>query len=64
LTDFKFYVGFTSDLMQRFEARNSGLVPSTKHRRPFELIYFEGCRSKEDAIHRVKYLKAFYGKMF
>ena len=64
LSDFKFYTGFTSDLMQRFEAHNSGLVPSTKNRRPFELIYFEGCRSIEDAIHREKYLKTFYGKMF
>ena len=64
LVDFKFYTGFTSDLMQRFEAHNSGQVQSTKHRRPFELIYFEGCCSIEDAIHREKYLKTFYGKMF
>jgi len=64
LSDFKFYVGFTNDLMQRFEAHNSGKVASTKNRRPFELIYFEGCRSREDAIHREKYLKTFYGKMF
>ena len=64
LTDFKYYVGFTSDLMQRFEAHNSGLVTSTKNRIPFELIYFEGCLTKEDAIHREKYLKTFYGKMF
>jgi len=64
LTDFKFYVGFTPDLMPRFEAHNAGKVPSTKNRIPFELIYYEGCRSKEDAIHREKYLKTFYGKMF
>jgi putative endonuclease len=50
--------------MQRFEAHNDGKVASTKDRRPFELVYFEGCRSKEDAIHREKYLKTFYGKMF
>jgi len=64
LTDFKYYVGFTSDLMLRFEAHNEGKVTSTKTRRPFELVYFEGCISKEDAIHREKYLKTFYGKMF
>jgi len=64
LSDSKFYVGFTSDLMQRFEGHNTGKVPSTKNRRPLELVYFEGCRSKEDAIHREKYLKTFYGKMF
>jgi putative endonuclease len=64
ITDSKLYVGFTSDLMQRFEAHNSGTVASTKNRRPFELIYFEACRSKDDAIHREKYLKTFYGEMF
>jgi putative endonuclease len=50
--------------MQRFEAHNAGRVQSTKNRRPLELIYFEACRSEEDAIHREKYLKTFYGKMF
>jgi putative endonuclease len=50
--------------MQRFEAHNSGKVPSTKKRIPFELIYFEGCKSQEDATHREKYLKTFYCKMF
>jgi putative endonuclease len=64
LTDSKFYTGFTNDLIQRFEAHNSGQVPSTKNRRPFKLIYFEGCCSKEDAMHREKYLKTYYGKMF
>ena len=61
---FQFYIGFTADLMQRFEAHNAGKVASTKDRRPLELLYFEGCRSQEDAIHREKYLKTFYGKMF
>jgi len=58
------YVGFTRDLMQRFEAHNKGRVESTRNRRPFELIYFEGCLSKDDAIRREKYLKTHYGKMF
>ncbi len=62
--DFKFYTGYTSNLMQRFEAHNAGKVTSTKNRKPFELVYFEACRSREDAIHREKYLKTFYGKMF
>jgi putative endonuclease len=62
--DLKYYTGYTSNLMQRFEAHNAGRVQSTKNRRPLELIYFEACRSEEDAIHREKYLKTFYGKMF
>jgi len=62
--DNKNYVGFTSDLMQRFEAHNKGRVESTRNRRPLELIYFEGCLSKDDAIRREKYLKTHYGKLF
>jgi len=62
--DNKNYVGFTSDLMQRFEAHNKGRVESTKNRRPLELIYFEGCLSKDDAIRREKYFKTHFGKMF
>ena len=37
---------------------------SAKHRRPLELIYFEGCLCQDDAIKREKYLKTHYGKMF
>jgi putative endonuclease len=28
------------------------------------MIYFEGCRNRDDAIRREKYLKTHYGKMF
>jgi len=64
MVDNKNYIGFTSDLMQRFEAHNKGRVNSTKDRRPLKLIYFEGCLSKDDAIRREKYLKTHFGKMF
>jgi len=62
--DGKKYTGFTSDLSSRFEAHQKGKVFSTKNRRPFKLIYFEGCISKADAIKREKYLKTHYGKMY
>ena len=55
--DGKKYTGYTSDLPLRFEAHQKGRVISTKHRRPFKLIYFEGCLSKDDAVRREKYLK-------
>jgi len=41
---------------------NSGKVISTKNRIPFKLIYFEGCLNQQDATHREKYLKTFWGK--
>lgn len=62
--DFKFYVGYTENLKSRIEQHNKGKVESTKHRIPFELIYFEGCTNKKDALRREKYLKTHYGKMF
>lgn len=62
--DGKFYTGYTENLKLRLEQHNRGEVISTKYRRPLVLIYFEGCLSKEDAMHRERYLKTFYGKMF
>lgn len=58
------YAGYTNNLKLRFEQHQSGLVKSTKHRRPLKLIYFEACLSKVDAIKRERYFKTHYGKMF
>jgi len=62
--DDKFYVGFTKDLKLRFEQHKNGFVESTKDRRPLELVYYEACLNKEDALHREKYLKSYHGRMF
>ena len=62
--DGKMYTGFTKDLKLRFEQHEKGLVQSTRHRRPLELIYYEACLSEDDASHRERYLKTHYGKMF
>ena len=62
--DRNFYTGYTKDLKLRFEQHNKGLVESTKHRKPFALIYYEACLNRDDATHREKYLKAYHGKMF
>ncbi len=62
--DGKKYTGYTSDLRARLERHNKGHVPATKRRRPFKLIYFEGCLNQQDATHREKYLKTAYGKRY
>ncbi len=62
--DGKFYTGFTKDLKQRFEKHQKGLVPSTKHRLPLKLVYYEACLNQSDATHREKYLKTYHGKAF
>jgi len=62
--DGKNYTGYTKNLKLRLQEHHSGRVESTKHRLPMALIYFEGCLNQQDAIHREKYFKTHYGKMF
>ena len=64
LKDKKNYTGYTSNLEQRLAEHNAGKVTSTKHRGPFQLIYFEACLHKKDAIKRENYFKTHYGRMF
>jgi len=64
LEDDFYYTGYTSDLEKRLKEHNNGKVKSTRHRKPFDLVYFEGSRNKNDALHREKYLKSTYGKRY
>ena len=63
-TDSNLYIGWTNDLRKRLESHNKGLVHSTKQRRPFELVYFEGCKSESAAIKREKQLKTGFGRAY
>ena len=62
--DNNFYAGFTENLKLRFEQHSKGYVESTKQRRPYDLIYYEACLDREDAIKREKYFKTYHGKIF
>lgn len=62
--DGKLYTGFTNNIKRRIKEHNKGYVISTKDRRPFELIYCEVCKDKNDALAREKYLKSGMGKRF
>lgn len=62
--DKKNYVGYTKNLKLRFKRHSEGFVASTKDRRPLELIYYEACLNKKDAMHREYYLKTYHGKIF
>ncbi|MCW5553241.1 MAG: GIY-YIG nuclease family protein [Verrucomicrobiae bacterium] len=63
LKDGQFYVGLTRDLRARLQS-HKGLVRSTKHRMPLELIYWEGCWNERDAAQREKDLKTAWGKRY
>lgn len=62
--DGMFYTGYTKDVFTRFQLHASGCVPSTYNRRPLRLIYFEACRSQQDALAREGYLKSGMGKRY
>jgi len=55
--DLSFYIGITPDLRRRLENHNKGRVISTKSKVPWEMIYCEIYRSKEDAVKREQKLK-------
>jgi putative endonuclease len=63
LKDRMFYIGSTDNLKRRFQQHQHGQNISTAKRLPLELLYFEGHRSKEDAIRRDKYFKTTNGKV-
>lgn len=62
----KLYIGYSDNLRLRLETHNKGLVQSTKIYRPWELVYYESYKSRQDALEREKHLKHFgkaYGQL-
>lgn len=62
--DHKLYVGCTSNLVKRLERHNLGKVPSTKNRRPLELIYQEDFDNMGEAFNRERFLKSLWSARF
>ena len=58
------YVGLTDNLERRFNEHQSGKNHTTKPYRPFQLIYFEGFETRQDARNKEKYLKSGVGKEY
>lgn len=57
--DNQLYIGETSDLKRRFKEHNDGKSEATKHRVPFELIYYEAYPNSLLAKQREHKLKKF-----
>lgn len=62
LKDKKTYVGYAYELKQRFEKHNSGLVKSTKYRRPFILLFTENFETEQEAKKRELWWKSGAGR--
>ncbi|TSC53296.1 MAG: putative endonuclease [Parcubacteria group bacterium LiPW_39] len=57
LKDKNLYFGYSDDLRIRFKEHKGGRVPSTKNRRPLELVYYEAYGSEKDARERERQIK-------
>jgi len=51
------YIGSTENLKRRVAEHQTGIAPSTKPRRPFELLYYEAYKIEKDARLREASLK-------
>ena len=60
----RWYTGYTHNLQKRLKDHSDNKVFSTKGRGPFELIYYEFCLNRQDALAREKYLKSGMGKRY
>jgi putative endonuclease len=61
LKDKKYYIGSTGDLTRRLAEHNRGQNKSTKHRKPFKLIYQEEFGEIFDAKNKEKIIKSYKG---
>ena len=64
LKDGNLYTGMSKNPEKRLKEHNLGMTRSTAPRRPFKIIYEEGCRNKLNAREREKYLKSGAGREF
>ena len=64
LKDGRLYKGQTHNLENRLQQHNSGKTKSTKGYTPWELVYFESFKTREEAVLREKYFKTGVGREF
>ena len=53
----RYYIGHTTNLVQRLETHNAGSVKATRYLRPWELVYSEKHPDGTSARRREAYLK-------
>ena len=58
----RLYKGVTDDVTRRLREHNDGRSASTKHWRPWEIVYVETCASRTEAVRRERYLKTGKGR--
>ncbi len=61
LNDGIYYKGSTDDLQKRLKEHNSGKVKYTKGHLPYKMHYYEGFKTRSEAIKREKFFKSIDG---
>ena len=62
--DKKRYIGVTENIERRLYDHYNGLVKSTKHRRPLNLVHKEEFTSKAEALKRERFFKSGQGREY
>lgn len=57
----RYYIGQTENLNNRLKRHNAGLVRSTKHGIPWEIMYYETFNTKLEACRRELEIKGYKG---
>ncbi len=57
----KLYIGSSKDLKGRLQSHNKGENKATKPNIPYELVFYSGFKSKQDAINNEQYFKTTAG---
>jgi putative endonuclease len=57
------YVGHTSNLEKRLIDHNNGKSLSTRHKRPWRLVYKEEYTMRSEAASRERYFKSIGGRL-
>ena len=60
----KFYIGFTEDLKRRMREHELEKSLSDRILKNLRLVYYEACKSKNDAVEREKQLKTGFGRKY
>ncbi len=58
------YVGYSTELKQRFRVHNAGGSPHTSKYRPWRLVTYLAFSEKSQALEFERYLKSHSGKAF
>ena len=64
IVDRSFYIGYTSNIVNRLNEHNYGRTRYTKLKRPWMLIYKEEYKMRSEALKREKYLKKLKSKEY